>query len=72
MVDAIDLLKKKRRSDGTWVLQNKHPGRVFFELEKVGQPSRWNTLRALRILLWYEAFALSGDREIKSSQNFGR
>jgi hypothetical protein len=54
MADAIDLLKKKQRPDGTWVLQNKHPGRVFFELEKVGQPSRWNTLRALRILQWYE------------------
>jgi hypothetical protein len=54
MAKAIGLLKKKRRPDGTWVLQNKHPGRVFFELEKVGQPSRWNTLRALRILQWYE------------------
>lgn len=54
MADALDLLKKKRRPDGTWVLQNKHPGRVFFELEAVGQPSRWNTLRALRILQWYE------------------
>jgi hypothetical protein len=48
------LLKKKRRLDGIWVLQNKHPGRVFFELEKVGQPSRWNTLRAWRILQWYD------------------
>ena len=54
MADALDLLKKKQRPDGTWVLQNKHPGRVFFELETVGQPSRWNTLRALRILQWYE------------------
>jgi hypothetical protein len=54
MADAISLLKKKRRLDGIWVLQNKHPGRVFFELEKVGQPSRWNTLRAWRILQWYD------------------
>lgn len=54
MVDALDLLQKKQRSDVAWVLQNKHPGRVFFELEQVGQPSRWNTLRALRILQWYE------------------
>jgi hypothetical protein len=53
MSDAIDLLRNKRRPDGTWALQNKHPGRVYFELEKVGQPSRWNTLRALRILQWY-------------------
>ena len=54
MADAIELLNKKRRPWGTWVLQNKHPGRIYFETEKVGQPSRCNTLRALRILQWYE------------------
>ena len=53
MTNAIELLNKKRRPDGAWLLQNRHPGRVFFELEVVGQPSRWNTLRALRILQWY-------------------
>lgn len=52
--DPIGLLKKKRRSDGCWVLQNRHPGRTFFELEKPGKPSRWNTLRALRVLRWWE------------------
>lgn len=64
MADAIELLNKKRRPDGTWLLQNRHPGRVFFELEKVGQSSRWNTLRALRILKWYEAFTLSSEQQI--------
>ncbi|MCK6562098.1 hypothetical protein L6R21_23095 [bacterium] len=54
MDEAIALIKKKRSADGTWVLQSKHPGRTFFEMEKVGKPSRWNTLRALRILKWYE------------------
>ena len=54
MADAIDLLKKKQRPDGTWLLQNRHPGRTFFEMEKVRRSSRWNTLRALRILQWYE------------------
>jgi hypothetical protein len=39
-------------------LQNKHPDRVFFELETVGQPSCWNTLRTLRIVQWYEGQAL--------------
>ena len=29
------------------------PGKVFFELEPVGQPGRWNTLRALRVLKWW-------------------
>ena len=55
MADAIELIKKNRRIDGTWVLQNRHPGRTFFEFEEVGQPSRWNTLRARRILRWYES-----------------
>jgi hypothetical protein len=51
--DAVELVFKKRRLDGTWPLQNRHPGRSYFEMEKVGQPSRWNTLRALRVLRWY-------------------
>jgi hypothetical protein len=60
MSDAIELIKKKRRPDGTWLLQNRHPGRTFFELEEVGQPSRWNTLRALRILRWYQDWPFLG------------
>lgn len=52
--DAIEVLKSKRTKDGFWKLQNKHPGRVFFDMEKVGEPSRWNTLRAIRILKWWE------------------
>lgn len=47
---ALELLLKKRRKDGTWPLQMKHPGKTHFEMEKVGRPSRWNTLRALRVL----------------------
>ena len=50
--DAITLLKKKEKQ-GKWTLQNKHSGRTFFEMEKPGQPSRMNTLRALRILKWW-------------------
>ncbi len=52
--DPISLVLKKRTSDGRWMLQNRHPGRTFFELETVGRPSRWNTLRALRVLQWFE------------------
>ncbi|HEX9107746.1 MAG TPA: hypothetical protein VF832_10970, partial [Longimicrobiales bacterium] len=51
---AIALLRQKRRADGTWPLQNRYSGRTFFEMEKPGQPSRWNTLRALRVLRWWE------------------
>ena len=50
--DAIDLLRSKRRADGRWKLENHYRGKEFFRLEKPGQPSRWNTLRALRILHW--------------------
>jgi hypothetical protein len=52
--DAMELLNHRRTTDGRWLLQNRHPGRTFFELEQVGEPSRWNTLRALRVLRWWE------------------
>jgi hypothetical protein len=53
--EAIALLRSKRQPDGTWLLENTHPGRVHFALEDGdGRPSRWNTLRALRVLRWYE------------------
>ena len=53
--DAIELLRSKQQSDGTWLLENTHPGAVHFALEDGdGRPSRWNTLRALRVLRWYE------------------
>jgi len=52
--EAIALLLKKRRKDGTWPVQNRHPGKTFFEMEKIGGPSRWNTLRALRVLQWWQ------------------
>jgi len=50
MQDALDLLIKKRNKDGLWALQSKHPGQTHFEMERGGKPSRWNTLRALRVL----------------------
>jgi len=51
---AIDLLLSKRTKDGLWLLQDRHPGKMHFHMEKVGQPSRWNTLRALRVIKNYE------------------
>lgn len=55
LAEAIELLRSKRQPDGTWLLENTHPGRIHFELEDGdGRPSRWNTLRALRVLRWYE------------------
>lgn len=51
--DGIDLLFSKRCPDGRWKLEHHHKGEEFFRLEKPGQPSRWNTLRALRVLRWW-------------------
>ena len=55
MKDAIKIIRKKCRKDGCWVLQQRHSGKSFFEMEQPGKPSRWNTLRALRILRRYES-----------------
>lgn len=52
--EGVEIIRSKRRSDGAWPLQNPHPGVVHFEMEEgAGKPSRWNTLRALRVLRWY-------------------
>jgi hypothetical protein len=52
--DAIELVRSKRQDDGSWLLENSHPGAVQFELEAGdGRPSRWNTLRASRVLAWW-------------------
>jgi hypothetical protein len=52
--DAITLLRKKEK-DGRWPLQQKHSGKVYFDMEKPGKASRINTLRALRILKWWSS-----------------
>lgn len=54
MQDALDVLMKKRRKDGKWPVQAKHAGQVHFDMEKTGDPSRWNTLRALRVLKHFD------------------
>ncbi len=50
MQPALDALTKKQRKDGTWPVQARHSGKTHFEMEKTGGPSRWNTLRVLRVL----------------------
>jgi hypothetical protein len=53
MAEAIDLVAKKRDESGRWRLENPHPGPTHFEMEgAAGEPSRWNTLRAIRVLRW--------------------
>jgi len=52
--EAVQLVRSKRQGDGTWLLENSHPGAVHFAIDDGdGRPSRWNTLRALRVLRWY-------------------
>jgi hypothetical protein len=59
MEEAINLLRSKQQPDGTWLLENTHPGKVHFQLEEGdNRPSRWNTLRALRVLNWYEKYSI--------------
>jgi hypothetical protein len=55
MEDALSVLLSKRRTNGRWPLQAPHPGRCHFEMEQAGDPSRWNTLRALRVLKHFGA-----------------
>jgi hypothetical protein len=61
--ESIELLISRRRPDGRWPVQHKHPARVYFDMEKTGGPSRWNTLRALRVLRWWN----EGDKKTCSS-----
>jgi hypothetical protein len=54
MAEAVEVVRSKRQPDGRWLLDRIHPGRVHFDLEGgVGAPSRWNTLRGLRVLDWW-------------------
>jgi len=50
---ALDLLQQRQRAEGRWPVQQKHAGKTFFDMEKTGGPSRWNTLRARRVLCWW-------------------
>ena len=61
--EAIELVRSKRDSDGRWPLENPHKDEMvnarlrdldFGMAEGDGEPSHWNTLRAMRVLRWYE------------------
>ena len=52
--EAIEIVIKRRHQNGRWPLNLLHPERVPLEMEtRTGSASRWNTLRALRVLRWY-------------------
>ncbi|HEY0189658.1 MAG TPA: hypothetical protein VGC42_00955 [Kofleriaceae bacterium] len=57
MADAVAVLRTHQQPDGRWLLEDSHAATtlaVAFD-EAPGQPSRWNTLRALRVLRWFDA-----------------
>jgi hypothetical protein len=54
LAEAINIVRSSRRKDGRWSLEHSYNGKTYFELERLGAPSRWNTLRALRVLNWWD------------------
>jgi hypothetical protein len=56
VAEAIEVVLSKRDADGRWPLEVRYPGVMPIEIDGgVGRASRWNTLRALRVLDWYSA-----------------
>ena len=55
LAEAVAQLRERRLEDGTWPLDGTPAGRVFFEIDGgAGEPSRWVTLAAVRVLAWWE------------------
>jgi hypothetical protein len=56
LADAIEVIRRARQPDGTWLQERRHPGRVWFEIDvPVGEPSPWLTFYATRVLDWWDA-----------------
>lgn len=54
--EAVEMVRAKRRPDGRWAMDWRPGGRVWFQLDEgPGEPSRWITLLALRVLAWWDA-----------------
>jgi hypothetical protein len=56
MAEAIEQIRAARQPDGTWIQERRHPGRVWFEVDvDAGEPSKWLTHSATRVLEWWDA-----------------
>ena len=56
MAQAIEIIRSAGRPDGTWLQGARHPGRVWFDVDvPEGEPSKWLTLSATRVLAWWES-----------------
>jgi hypothetical protein len=54
--EAIEVVLQRRHQNGRWPLNLRHPEHIPLEMETdIGRASRWNTLRALRVLRWYSS-----------------
>ena len=61
VAEAIDLVVSKRDDDGRWPLEIRYPGAMPLDIDdSESRPSRWNTLRALRVLDWFSAGGAAG------------
>ncbi len=63
LAEAVEIVRDRRQEDGRWLQQHSYKGRTYFELERVGATSRWNTLRALRVLRWWDQASAPDDRK---------
>ncbi|QTX04059.1 squalene cyclase [Agromyces archimandritae] len=58
LADAVAHLRTARRPDGTWGQGNTLPGQVWVEVDAPsGEPSKWLTLIATRVLDWWDGRA---------------
>ena len=54
IAEAVGIVEGNRDADGHWPLQKVHEGEAYFQMDDgEGQPSRWNTLRGMRVLDWF-------------------
>jgi hypothetical protein len=57
-------VRSARRTDGTWLQERRHPGRVWFEVDvPPGEPSKWLTFHGTRVLVWWDGAAIPLGRQ---------
>jgi hypothetical protein len=71
--DGIEIVMERRHQNGRWPMNLVHPEHIPLEMETgVGRASRWNTLRALRVLRWYNGSTEHCNAEIEKRPMTGR
>ncbi len=53
MDNGLEVLRDRQRPDGRWAANRGHPGETHIAYPRAGQPNRWVTLVALRVLRTY-------------------